>query len=438
MEKIDLVNEIIELINSKAEGNYWDFKQCWYESNVDLLHDIICMANSPANRDCYIIIGVKDKTFEIVGIKDTKRKNQQNIIDLLRQKPKWAGGIIPEVYIKTINVNNNELDVLIIKRSDNTPFYLLEDYPSKEEKNKVSKGCIYTRIGDTNTPKNQTANLYETEMLWKRRLGLVYSPSQRAKFYLKDLENWDRVDGIKDKLGNEQFFFYYRQDPDYTIHFVQNKNEDYDNKVDNINAPNIDSNFYYLFAFCNVGYHQDFSNDNSVILYYKEVPLFSSPLECVDEGRTCIIPPEIGNCLHYVKDSLHYLMFEFVFKHECGNYSKEAKEMLERVVPIFENENENSEFSTYINQRGFTYYKFLGQKMEDEALNRFNKIEVKQFINNGNPLEYEKIADKLKANTDLVINFASKDNKNKDEITEYLRIGKMVVEWLNEWRKNEG
>lgn len=434
MDYNGLKNEIKELIDRKTEGNYWDFKQCWQKNNVDLLHDIICMANSLANRDCYIIIGVQDKTFEIVGVGEENRKNQQNVIDLLHQRPKWAGEIIPEVYVNTINIENNELDILIIKRSDNTPFYLLEDYDSQEKKSMLYKGSIYTRIGDTNTPKNKTASLYDTEMLWKRRLGLLYNPSQRAKFYLKDLENWDRVDGIRDKLGNEQFFFYYRQDPDYTIHFVQDKTGDSDNRVNNINESNIGSQFYYLFAFCNVCYHQDFSDDNSVILYYKEVPLFSSQLVCIDEGRTCIILPEIGTCPYYVKDSLRYLMFEFIFEHKCGNYSKEAKEMLKRVIPLFVNEDENDEFSKYINQKGFFY--LLGKKMKDEALQRFDEIEVEQFIFNGNPSEYEEIANKLKNEKDLVINFASKNKENIDEITKYLRIGKMVVKWLDEWRGN--
>lgn len=93
-----------ELIERHAEGEYWDFKQQWHSCNADLLHDIIFMANSPANRDCYIIIGVEDGSYNILGVSDENRKNQQNIIDLLRQKPSWAGGYIPEVYAKTIYI----------------------------------------------------------------------------------------------------------------------------------------------------------------------------------------------------------------------------------------------------------------------------------------------------------------------------------------------
>lgn len=84
--------EVQELINRKTEGEYWDFKREWHKNKSDLLHDIVCMANSTQNRDCYIIIGVEDKTGEIVGVVDDNRKNQQNVINLLRQSPKWAGG----------------------------------------------------------------------------------------------------------------------------------------------------------------------------------------------------------------------------------------------------------------------------------------------------------------------------------------------------------
>lgn len=86
MEYERLENEIKSLIELHAEGIYWDFKKQWHEKNSDLLHDIICMANSPANRDCYIIIGVEDGTYIPCGVENVNRKNQQNVIDLLRQK----------------------------------------------------------------------------------------------------------------------------------------------------------------------------------------------------------------------------------------------------------------------------------------------------------------------------------------------------------------
>ena len=51
MESRIFENEIAELIERKAEGSYWDFKQEWHSNNVDLLHDIVCMANSTVQLD---------------------------------------------------------------------------------------------------------------------------------------------------------------------------------------------------------------------------------------------------------------------------------------------------------------------------------------------------------------------------------------------------
>ena len=185
MNNLELEQEIQELIERHKEGEYWDFKQQWHSNNADLLHDIICMANSLANRDCYLIIGVEDRSYNILGVKDENRKNQQNVIDLVHQKPVWAGGYIPEVYVKTISIAGKEIDVVVVKQNDNTPFYLLKDY--KKEGQSIFKGAIYSRKGDTNTPKTGTADLRDTELLWKRRFGLLYNPSQRAKFYLNVL-----------------------------------------------------------------------------------------------------------------------------------------------------------------------------------------------------------------------------------------------------------
>lgn len=42
----------------------------------------------------------------------------------------------------------------------------------------------------------------------------------------------------------------------------------------------------------------------------------------------------------------------------------------------------------------------------------------------------------MKENSNLVINFACLENIEYDLITESLRIGKMLVDWLKEWRDN--
>ena len=95
---VDIKSEVLELINRQAEGEYWDFKQQWHSNNADLVHDIICMANSLANRDCYIIIGIEDRTYNIVGVSDENRKNQQNVIDLLHRSEEHTSELQSHAY----------------------------------------------------------------------------------------------------------------------------------------------------------------------------------------------------------------------------------------------------------------------------------------------------------------------------------------------------
>lgn len=433
MNNTNFEKEILNLIECQMEGDYWDFKQTWYSNNADLLHDIICMANSPANRDCYIIIGITDETFDIIGVSSENRKNQQNVIELLRQKPKWAGGYIPEVYVKTMMAENREIDVIIIKQSNNTPFYLLEDY--KGGGKPIFKGAIYTRKGDTNTPKTSTADLYDTELLWKRRFGLLYNPSQRAKFYLKDLDNWERVEN--DKSDKEYNFLFYRPDPDYTIHLICESESVEDIRyAKNINDVIVGIQSYYLFAFCNVSYHTDYSSGSKVVLYYKRIPLFSSVVESVDEGRTNVVPPELSVVApHFIQDSFQYLMFEFVFKYWGFGYSDEAREMFLRVIPVYKNQQEYEEFRGYT--KDFGIYKKLGEKMEGEVLERLKNTFI-LYVADDIPGAAEAIAQELKENKNLVINFASSDNAGYDHITESLQKGKMLVDWLEEWRNMRG
>ncbi|MCM1543134.1 MAG: ATP-binding protein [Blautia sp.] len=439
MDSIDLQREIQELIERHAEGEYWDFKQQWHSCNADLLHDIICMANSPANRDCYIIIGVEDGSYNVLGVSDENRKNQQNVIDLLQQKPSWAGGYIPEVYVKTIFIADKEIDVVVIKQNDNTPFYLLEDY--RKEGQPIFKGAIYTRKGDTNTPKTGTADLHDTELLWKRRFGLLYNPSQRAKFYLKDLDNWESVEGEADKSGREGSFFFYRPDPDYTVYFIHE--DEADNGLTyakDVNDSAVGTQSYYLFAFCNVSYHTGYSSRGKVVLYYKEVPLFSSVVESVDEGRTSVVPPECSPIEpYYIEDGFRYLMFEFVFRYWSFNYSSEARKMFLRVIPVYKNDAEHEEFSKYVRENGIPPYMpgMDKEKLQGKALERIGKTEIGVYENNGNPSTTETIAQLVKNTPEMVINFANPENKCFQLITEELRKGKMMVDWLEDWRHNK-
>ena len=178
---MDLVEIIRKLISLKQEGAYWDFKRQWYskDKKVDLLHDIICMANNLENRDAYIIIGVDEENdYSLVDVKlDVNRKNTQKMVDFLRDK-KFAGGVRPVVYVQEVKLFETDIDVIVIKNSYETPFYLTESFQG------VMANNIYTRVMDSNTPKTKSADIFYIEYLWKKRFRLITTPLERMKYYL--------------------------------------------------------------------------------------------------------------------------------------------------------------------------------------------------------------------------------------------------------------
>lgn len=135
---MELRHIVESFINKASEGSNWDFKQCWHTNNADLLKDIICMANNTTDdmQNGYIIFGIEDKTFNIIGVdEDANRKNQENIIGFLSSQT-WSGEEIPCVEVNTIDIDGKEIDVLIVYNKDVTPYYLLKDYSKSCNKEK--------------------------------------------------------------------------------------------------------------------------------------------------------------------------------------------------------------------------------------------------------------------------------------------------------------
>lgn len=194
MDAVALEDEIIRLLALGYEGAYWDFKSDYTDVKEDKLIDVICMANNICDRDAYLIHGAEDNG-EIVGIENTKyhRATTADYIKFLRDKP-FAGDFLPDVEVKTLQIEGHELDVVVIHRSNKTPFYLTEDYcPSHNIKKTIRAGAIYTRTEDVNTPREKTANIEITEYLWKKRFGYDLKPFDRYSLLLDDYKGWSEA-----------------------------------------------------------------------------------------------------------------------------------------------------------------------------------------------------------------------------------------------------
>ncbi|UOR07708.1 ATP-binding protein (plasmid) [Hymenobacter aerilatus] len=208
-----LESVVRKLIASKREGEHWDFKVKHHDNNADLLHDLLCLANSLYQGRRYLIFGVEDpaKGANVVGLSSVEpgRKSQANYIDFIRNQH-FAGSIRPEVELETLVLDGKEIDVLVIFDNPYKPYWLTQDYQDRGRK--VMAHHVYTRVGDTNTPLNSSADLLRIEKMWRQRLGLDMLPVERMKHLLGQPEEW-----FKD-LGNKRYA-YHQNFPDYRIKF---------------------------------------------------------------------------------------------------------------------------------------------------------------------------------------------------------------------------
>lgn len=324
--------DIKRLISLKQEGSYWDFKREWYsqDKKADLLHDIICMANNLSNRDGYIIIGIDEENdYSTFSLKDDiNRKNTQQLVDFLRDKH-FAGGVRPVVSVESNLFGENNLDVIVVHNSDETPFYLTDNYQS------VMSNNIYTRVMDSNTPKNKSADISHIEMLWKKRFGLLASPLERMKIYLHDATLWDESsdDNSIEKL-------YYRFSPEFTIQSVIDDSKD--------------GYQYYLFNQTDI--HPRWYDIN---LYYHQTMLTSLEGLSLDGGRYFTPSPRTDGVSlteyhnwdvtfkYFIKNSMDYIVHEFYY-HPDGDDQTIAHDKFMECILVFDNENEKEKFKEFI------------------------------------------------------------------------------------------
>ncbi|NWL87471.1 transcriptional regulator [Paenibacillus sp. 79R4] len=364
----DLREEVLRLINSMREDDYWDFKEKFHSNAADLLHDIICMSNNRVDRDAYIIFGIADKTFEVVGVEnDENRRNQQQMIDFLKNK-KFVSGIRPQVELRTVKISNHEVDVLIIKNSTDTPYYLTEDFPNAGRR--VRANHIYTRVGDTNTDIDKSADINNIEYLWKKRFLLTRSPFEQI---MKRIEN-------KDEWENDEYVYFNVNNPEFTITLE-----------DDDEGPELIPEFY-AYAMTNSS-----TMYQTLSIKYFGTQLFRRQIVILDGGRYTTPTPEwefldfgeyrihVDYALKYfTKDSPSYKLNEFLFNednHEQGY----ARRRFFEVVLLFEDTLEKDTFLKYVHLH------------KDDFLNRIAALDRKySWIESNTKRQQEQVVLRLK------------------------------------------
>ena len=333
-----------EFYYQETEGEYWDFKEkpYFYEGQSekdknkkkgDLLHDIICMANNMSNHDAYIIMGISDHPVEITGVKQfTKKWTQESYQDFL-QNLSWAGNCVPSVELRSIN--NGNLEVLVVRKSNKVPFYLTKRY------NKVNENHIYVRKGAKNTAIDSQANIDDIEKLFKFRLGIIPFPKERVITYIDDTENW-----VKMKSSYESISWYYDPFPEFTIDLIDDpQNDELRTPVYALIHPNARSSWQIL----RLRYHQ------TILLEFTS--------HYIDEHRGFSVQPQFNllkfsngfediklnsTYYYYLHDSIEIKLM-YLLKKLLGKDDDAWRRHLS-LIPVFYSDDERKIIEKYIEE----------------------------------------------------------------------------------------
>ena len=334
MNRDDLTSKILNLIESKREDDWWDFKREHHQDKAELVHDILCMANNRPRKDSYIIFGVDNETFSVVGVEaDTYRRNQQGITDILRNIT-FVGSVRPRIEIQTITLDNHEIDVLIIKDSLEVPYYLEKEYQDKDVKNADGKKYgkivkpyhIYTRVVDNNTAIDKQADINDVEFLWRKRFGIELPIMERLHILLSETDKW-----IFD-WGNKKYC-YHTDYPEFQI--IQ---------VDDVEQGWYPAAAFYAhpvmhFARLNITYH-------STVIYETELWVFDQLRKYLPQAENYSIEQHADFWYtYYTLDSIEGRLLQ-IFTH--GNCDISSREPNYNQLLIFENDADKQNFDAYL------------------------------------------------------------------------------------------
>ncbi|MUK43331.1 ATP-binding protein [Aliivibrio fischeri] len=315
-----MIKIVKDLITSQKEGLWWDFKEQFHKNIIDLLHDIICMSNVICSNDRYIIFGVNDAC-EIVGIDEsTLNYTQADIIDYLR-KSSFSENNIPTIEFDVIDFENRKLAILKIKNKRLKPFYLTQNV--KKQGKELRAGVIYSRIGDTNTPKDSCSNPHDVAMMWKERFGLDLTAKDKFSYILLDMKNW-QYDGISHA--------YYTLDPDYTIEIGEEESGNGNYWWQNIyfEKPMM---YSYVLKFKNAEIYEipiiHYRNEN-LKLPFPAIKFITYPNKC--DGLKA---DSYCDLLYLQKDTIEYCLFEHIRTLEvhCTSYKTLSTPIENQIKP---------------------------------------------------------------------------------------------------------
>lgn len=331
---------LTELIASRREDDWWDFKRSHHHDKASLVHDILCMANNRHRRDSYIIFEINDSDFSIKGVEeDENRRNQQMITDILRHIS-FAGGTRPRIEMYTIKIEKHEVDILVVKDSNDLPYYLEKDYcdskikeSSANKRKYVRAYHIYTRVVDNNTPIDKQADYCDIESLWRRRLGIDLPILERFKILLDEVDKWNFDWGNKKTCYNSDY-------PEFQI----------------VQAEEMRENWFPSAAF----YMNPKMYSAKLNFMYHNTVIYETVLLSYDEMRKYLpkFKNEIVECQsnfwysYYQLDTIEGKLLKIFTQGNCSISSREPNF---NQLLVFKDEEERHNFNSYLNSHFHDY-----------------------------------------------------------------------------------
>lgn len=285
-----LVQIVKDLIEIRVEGVYWDFKLKHHLNKGALIHDVLCLANAEHDGPRFLIFGVGDGDGSVQTIEnDAKRRSQADIISLFRDNAeKFFQSRFPTFYLRTVEIDYKQVDVLIVENGTKKPYYLVEHIHG------VKAHHIYSRVGDTNTPLNRTAQPHEIERMWRERFGLNKTALERIKHCLAEPEAWSCWEDSKSTC------YYHNVSPEFTLRVTGSR-------VDILGS----SQEWTRGEICT-----DNNYAGSYELYYHQTLLKKIHYVSFDDHKKTIVAPDWrqigrGRFYFYLSDSAEYAVQKF-------------------------------------------------------------------------------------------------------------------------------
>lgn len=198
------MTKLLEYICAKKETDVFDIKEHYYtaDKKFDLIKDVVAFANNSNNSDKYIAFGIKDKDWQIVGVKEGDVPQISDIEQFLNQY------IEPSLHVNLESCTINKKTIMainILGNNTNRPYIIQKTSPNNG-KSYIRSGEIYIRKGTINCIANRID------------IDAIYALKDNLQIYLKDDDV--KINFVTDTLKSEKYL-------SLDIQFNNNSKENY-------------------------------------------------------------------------------------------------------------------------------------------------------------------------------------------------------------------